>query len=836
MGLTDSCSLAESAPSQILLLVNSDPQRLEVLCEMLTRQSRYEVIPVANAVDALKILRTRIVHLVVSNIQLNDLDGWRLARMVRTGIFSCGADVPYIVVAHTWCERIAETTAREYGINKVIPFDRREELLKLIEFEDLSLPDQAEKLSVLAIEDNPEIQELVVRILSHKFTVDVAEDGPKGLAMWKEKKYSLVLLDVMLPHMTGEEVLNEMMAIDASQTVVIMTAHATMEMAEKLMIKGASDFVTKPFRAQQLRHVCESASRREDFVVSNEQFAQKVQSLEKSHLEYKVIMEKHQHLLDHLSSVVIELDETGQISFLNKAWGRLTGDEHEKVIGNFLADYIDVNSQVSVNNLNKFLLFLSGEENYGYFEFKLKTSKNKNIWVSARFDSNEADAEGKKTISGTIDDITAQKQAQDELEYLAMHDSLTGLFNRNYFENKLKEIITSTGKSGEVHSLLYLDINQFKFLNDTLGYQKGNRILRDVSDLLIKRLRHSDIVSRVSGDEFAIIFLNTNADAAKKNARSICDLLNNIHYNFDNQTFQVNCSIGIVEIDNHEVEFDEYLKRVDIALHSAKQKGRNRLYVFDTNDAETKSRQESLDWAKTIQKAIANDELTLFFQPIVDVKTRETYYYESLVRLKINGEIIPPGAFIPALEQAGFMDQLDRQVICSGIRYLHDYPELKKISINLSAQGFSDEGLVPLIQDNLKRWNIKAEQIIFELTESASLNNLGNTQEIINQLGKLGCGFSIDDFGTGFSTFSYLKQLPAKSVKIDGSFIVDLVNNPVDQALVKAIKDVANALDKESIAEYVEDEATLNALGEIGVNYAQGYFISKPMPVSELFK
>jgi EAL domain-containing protein (putative c-di-GMP-specific phosphodiesterase class I) len=278
------------------------------------------------------------------------------------------------------------------------------------------------------------------------------------------------------------------------------------------------------------------------------------------------------------------------------------------------------------------------------------------------------------------------------------------------------------------------------------------------------------------------------------------------------------------------------MKRADIALYAAKKQGRNIAHIYSKNDALSKDLQASLEWARTLHQAVADDNLVLHFQPIVNIKTKEIAYYEALVRLELDGKIIPPGDFIPALEREGDMSLLDRQVISKAIYYLAHHSELNKIAINLSAQGFSDERLLPLIKEKLEQYQVNANRIIFELTESASLSNIIATQSMIEKLSALGCAFSIDDFGTGFSTFNYLKQLPAESVKIDGSFIVDLATNPVDLALVKAIYEVATALGKKTVAEFVENEETLTILSEIGVTYAQGYHLGKPKPVNEIFK
>ncbi len=277
------------------------------------------------------------------------------------------------------------------------------------------------------------------------------------------------------------------------------------------------------------------------------------------------------------------------------------------------------------------------------------------------------------------------------------------------------------------------------------------------------------------------------------------------------------------------------MKQADIALYAAKKQGRNLAHLYDINDQHSSALKASLEWARRLHQAVADDNLVLYFQPVVDISSRETVYHEALVRLNIDDRIVSPGEFIPALEREGDMSLLDRQVIRKAIKYLDDYPKLERIAINLSAQGFSDERLVPLIKDKLSEYKVEGSRIIFELTESASLSNISATKRIVAKIAQLGCEFSIDDFGTGFSTFNYLKQLPAQSVKIDGSFVVELAKNPVDQALVKAIYEVATALGKKTVAEFVEDEETLVLLEKIGINYAQGYHLDKPKPVEKLF-
>jgi len=827
--------LQPSKPKQLLLL-NTHAERLSKLEHLLVSGTSYTILSAANTRSAIEILKYENIDFVVSNINLDNFDGWRLARMVRSGVLKCPADTPFVVVANTWCEHLASATAREFGINSLIAFSEYEKLLDIINNVQLTSLEDMGKSSLLVIEDNRDTRDLVSRILASRFTINTAEDGEVGLALWRKNNYSLVLLDVMLPGISGNEVLDTMMQEKPSQSVVIMTANHTMELAEELMLNGAADFVTKPFRAEQIRRVCETAARREDFIISNLQFASKVESLNKSRAEYKYISEQHQQLLDQLGSVVIELDENGDICFLNKAWEKFTGFSIDESQRRPLFDFMEASESSSICISNELKTLLLGNINSHHFEFRLKNRFSKELWVLARFEIIIEKDHKSRCISGTIENITSRKKAQSDLEYLAMHDGLTGLYNRVYFESELKQFSATAARGNGPHALLYLDLDRFKVINDTLGHHQGDMVLRNISSLITSKLRGSDFLARIGGDEFALLLPNTDQKAALMLATNICKLLDDYQCKIDNEIFKVNCSIGIAEINGNKYPADEYMKQADIALYAAKKLGRNLAHIYSENDCLSKELQASLEWARTLHQAVAEDNLLLHFQPIIDIASREVAYYEALVRLELDGRIVPPGEFIPALEREGDMSLLDRQVIRKAIYYLYKHPKLTKIAINLSAQGFGDERLLPLIQEKLDEYNVDPRRIIFELTESASLSNITATQTMVEKLSELGCDFSIDDFGTGFSTFNYLKQLPAQSVKIDGSFIVDLATNPVDFALVKAIYEVASALGKKTVAEFVENEETLIILAEMGVTYAQGYHLGKPKPVDEIFK
>ncbi len=816
-----------------LLLVNSNQDQTHALLNQINQTQVFDVIHVNNATDAIKYLRQSAIEVIVSDIDIDGFDGWRLSRMVRSGIFRCPEDIPIIIVASTWCEHIAETTAREFGINYMLPFNAISELPQILADAMSSDIVQSNKVSLLTIEDNPEIQEIVERILRQRFDIEIAQTGEQGLALWREKKHDIILLDVMLPGISGEFVLEQILAENPAQPVIVMTAHGSIELAEKMIIQGAADFISKPFRAEQLRKVCEIASRREDFMISNQQFADKVNELRQREEAYREISYTHQQLLNNLSTVIVELNEHGQIQFLNKAWQALTGykigESKDKHLKTFLWDKLDVSPNSTLAKLEQLLSF---HIEHSSLEFKLEHKNGHEVWVEARFSAIQT-KDNKLIITATMDDISKRKDAEFKLEHLALHDPLTGLHNRYHFDNELNRLSHESKSQQANHALLYIDLDHFKVINDSQGHHQGDTVLREVSKVIKNRLRKSDLLCRIGGDEFAVLLNDSSALEAFEAAEAICNALKLSHFQFNEQVYKISCSIGVACIDGNEADGHEYLKQADIALYVAKRRGRDLVHIYSQDDQDSEKLRDTIEWIHQLQQAIAKDNIILHFQPVIEIKTGKVAYFEALVRLIIDGKIIFPGHFIPSLERAEDIKLLDHQVIAKSIKMLADHPELKRLAVNLSAHAFSDDKLTPLIEQKLEQYQVDPKRLIFELTESASLTNLSATQRMINRLTQLGCDFSIDDFGTGFSTFSYLKDLPAQSVKIDGSFVKDMKSDPIDKALVKAIYDIAKSLDKKSVAEFVEDKETLQLLSELGVDYAQGYFIARPAPIEQ---
>lgn len=787
-----------------------------------------------DSTKAIQYLKDSAFDIVISDTDIGNLDGWRLARMLRANLFLSPAHTPFILLTETYCEHIAETTAAAFSIDKVFAQDKLAQLPSFLAELSQHSSSTLNLMSVLVVEDDPDIAELSSRILKSNYRVDVANTGTLGVEKFKNNAYDIVLLDVQLPEMSGGEVLTEITRHKPGQAVVIMTAHGGTDLAEELMVKGAVDFISKPFKAEQLRKVVSIAAHRENYLISNEQFEEKVLTIKRSEDQYRQLFETHTRVLDNLSTVVMELDLNGKIVFANNAWEALTGYSVGEVIGAFLAPFAHSETGRAKNLLSFHLeTIVDGHSPSTNMEFQIKHRVKGPLWVRAAFNQivNQERVVG---ISAAIDNIDDRKKAEIKLNHLASHDTLTDLYNRRYFDTQLVKLAESSLHEGDLHSLLYLDLDHFKVVNDTQGHHQGDMILKEVANSISNIKRTSDIICRIGGDEFALLLPHTDVKQAQCIAQKICDTLQQSHYTLDDIVYSVSGSIGVSEINGSEAQPDTYLQQADIALYVAKNRGRNLVHVFTHEDKPSEEFRATVHWVQTVQKAIVEDQLVLHYQPVIHAKSREIAYFEALVRLHIDDKLIMPGEFIPALERAEDIVFLDHQVISKAIFMMSVHKTLQKVAINLSAQAFGDERLLPLVEEKLTQYNVSPSRIIFEVTESASLTNLSAAQTMIRKLMVLGCEFSIDDFGTGFSTFSYIKQLPANCVKIDGSFVKDMLSDPIDLALVKAICEVAKALNKTTVAEFVENEETLVALQELGVDYLQGYHISKPKEIQDL--
>ncbi len=435
-------------------------------------------------------------------------------------------------------------------------------------------------------------------------------------------------------------------------------------------------------------------------------------------------------------------------------------------------------------------------------------------------------------------EIGQRQRFEEELAYLTSRDPLTGLFNRRQFEEQLEQQIAYASRYGVPGALLWLDLDGFKVINDSLGHKAGDDLLRSVGNRLMSKMRRSDILARLGGDEFAILLPHTDEQYVQRvSIRTLQDIRQHVVV-IDGQPVRITASIGIVLFPEQGVTAQEVLTRADIAMYQAKAEGRNRVCLYRPDADQQAVLETRLAWVRRIREALENDEFMLYAQPILNIKTGQISGYEALLRLKgERDEVIPPGVFLDIAERSGLISDIDRWVVRRALNHIAQARaagQSLRLAVNLSVRSLADMELLELIKSEPTLESIDPVRLVLEVTETAAISNMSTTTKFVGGLKGQGYQFALDDFGKGFSSFYHLKHLEVDYLKIDGCFVRDLPRDAVDQHLVQAMVHVAQALGKDTIAEFVGDEVTLEMLRGYGVDYAQGYYIGRPRPMSEV--
>ncbi len=428
-------------------------------------------------------------------------------------------------------------------------------------------------------------------------------------------------------------------------------------------------------------------------------------------------------------------------------------------------------------------------------------------------------------------DVSTERALRRQLIHQARHDALTGLVNRSEFETRLEQALQSAHNDDSEHILLYLDLDQFKVVNDTCGHVAGDELLRQITTLLQERLRREDTFARLGGDEFAILLESCPMDQALRVAEMLHGTIRGFRYSWEAVTFDISASIGLVAVTAKSESVIQLLSAADMACYAAKDLGRNRTHVYSSDDAELVTRHTEMRWVGRIRSAIEQDRFRLYQQPIVALtKTQDCpVYHEVLLRMiDEEGRIIPPGVFIPAAEHYNLMPDVDRWVIGQMPALFHGNDTV--YSVNLSGASLNNEALLEFTTQEIRAGRIPARRLYIEITETAAITRLSSALRFMRELWQLGVRFSLDDFGSGLSSFGYLRNLPVDHLKIDGSFVRRINESAMDFEMVKAINQLGHVMGKKTVAEAAENEAILAMLRDIGVDYAQGYAIAMPEP------
>jgi diguanylate cyclase (GGDEF)-like protein/PAS domain S-box-containing protein len=444
-----------------------------------------------------------------------------------------------------------------------------------------------------------------------------------------------------------------------------------------------------------------------------------------------------------------------------------------------------------------------------------------------------------RTAGGVLvfHDVSESRELNRRLSYHASHDLLTGLVNRREFENRLERALKSAKAGESSYALCYLDIDQFKIVNDSCGHSAGDALLGQVGALLKSKVRWRDTLSRLGGDEFGVLLESCSLDEAMRMAETLREAVRNFRFNWEERVFRLGASIGVVPLTRESEDVASVISAADSACQSAKEQGRNRVHSFAENDIELMRRRREMQWAARINAALEEGRFELYRMTIQPLQKPPTgAHYELLLRMRDEGgRIISPDNFIVAAERYGITPNIDRWVIENAFRWLvseaDERERLALCSINLSGQSLGDDKFLPFVIDQFQRSGLDASKICFEITETAAVASFSQANRFIQALKELGCKFALDDFGTGLSSFGYLKHFPVDYLKIDGSFVREILHDPIDREMVRSINEIGHLTGKQTIAEFAENAEIIQMLTSIGIDYAQGYGISQPARV-----
>jgi diguanylate cyclase (GGDEF)-like protein/PAS domain S-box-containing protein len=556
---------------------------------------------------------------------------------------------------------------------------------------------------------------------------------------------------------------------------------------------------------------------------------------------------KAQTTLQSIGEGVISTDVDGAVTYLNPAAEKLTGWGFEEATRRFLGEVFRVRA-------------CEGGESLDYPVDSCtrlgELIRHEHLLTLVRRDGSEFMVQDVATplydsnggIVGMVlvfHDVSKLHRVSERLAFLASHDDLTELFNRREFESQLADAIVSAGKNGREHALCYIDLDQFKVVNDTCGHHVGDELLKQLSARIAKKLSKEDVFARLGGDEFGIILKGYSLPVAEAVAGDIKDVVSSFRFVWQRHVFEVGASIGLVPIQNDQMTPSEILMTADSACYIAKDKGRNRVHIYRPKDKDVIRRTGDMQWLQRLNKSLESDELVLYSQLIVPAerKSRRSGFHEVLLRARDEtGQLVLPGKFLPSAERYQLMLQIDKWVIRNVFQMLSQASSFRAgmpidlaFSINLSAQSLNDEGFLNNVLDQFEETGIDPRLIMFEITESAVISHLPGAVHVIRMLRTLGCKFSLDDFGSGLSSFGYLNNLPVDFIKINGRFVRDITENAVNRTIVMAIADIAEVMGLKTIAEFVETGDILEETRKCGIDFVQGWGIAEPKPLRDVF-
>ncbi|HHI76520.1 MAG TPA: EAL domain-containing protein [Gammaproteobacteria bacterium] len=569
-------------------------------------------------------------------------------------------------------------------------------------------------------------------------------------------------------------------------------------------------------------------------------------ALWQDHLQAQLAMQRKQAELDEerrraegamrsISDGVLMLDEGYRLRYLNRVAAQMLGAEAEQLADRPVTEVlelIEVHHQTPVPDLREYLKRMSRGEPVP--DVLLNSRHHDPIPVNLRVSHLEGHEHGGLVVA--IRDNSEEHALTSRLAYQASHDPLTGLLNRTAFEQRVREAIQLAAEKGLFHALVFIDLDRFKLINDAHGHEAGDRMLKLVAEVLGNSLRDKDQVGRMGGDEFAVLLRTPDLDVARELAERIRSRLESMRFLWNGQAMDLHASLGVVAIDATSGTYEDLMKNADLACHAAKEAGRNTVHVFQPDDRAVGEHRRQIQWLPRLREALEKDQFVLHRQAIWPARGHAgtPAMFEFLLRLRDGEEDLPPGLFLPAAERYDMMREIDRHVIGLAMEAMGDpecMPPGSVCTVNLSGQSLTDESLVDHILNLAELHEVDPGRVCFEITETAAISSLEVARQLAGALRGRGFRLMLDDFGAGMSSLGYLHSLQVDFIKIDGQFVRNAVSDPLSAVSVRMICEIARVLGVETVAEMIEDNATVLAMRDYGVDYLQGFHLSRPEPV-----
>ena len=707
----------------------------------------------------------------------------------------------------------------------------------------LAAEPEGSPLRVLLVDDSPTVRAAYAKLLQKEgYQVDTAASVAEGLDRVTEHLYDIAIVDYYMPHQNGTVLIETLRVNPATRHILVATLTGTYSDA----------IITESLAAGAVDCLFKSEAR--------ELFLARLASLARTVRDRHAIDEDRRRLEGILSSVgdgVYGVDAAGVIRFVNPAALELLGHGNgAELVGRDAFDLVHpLKEDGSAGEREACFLsrcYAEGDQ-VSAWPTVFWTSTHRAVPVECTVYPLIIDGQRKGSVVA-FRDVSARRLLEDELRWQAEHDSLTQLHNRAWFENQLRHEIERLKRSEQTSLLLFIDLDRFKYVNDTAGHSAGDQLLQEVSRRLRSRLRGSDILARMGGDEYAVILRNVHVEDVATLADGFRRALVGTPFVHEGKTYRITLSIGVASLDRHTVSPQEAMANADIACFQAKRSGRDQTQMYQASSGQRAGMERDLGWSARLEEALESEGFVLCYQPIVPLsdfpegaptqferdswrlqveqQTHSPALFEVLLRLRdSHGELVSAHAFLPAAERFGLIRQIDRWVIDRALRALRETEGGQRpieLSINLSGQSMESHDLVEYITSKVVKHDVDPSRLIFEITESHSIRDVEGAGRLVSGLRELGCRIAVDDFGTGFSTFTYLKQLEADILKIDGSLLSGLPEDALDRTVVSALTSIARVAGKRTVAECVENSAALAALRACGVDYVQGFAVGMP--------